>query len=187
MNHLLALTVITNDRPGVVELLAATITQNHGNWLESSMSHLAGKFAGILLVSVADHDRDALMDALEALAASGLRITIENAALSMEESKDHTCSKHSSKTPSGQKVGISVTSNDRPGIVGEITKILANQSVNVEELSTYCDNAAMSGEALFHLRASLDLPVNLGPEDLQLSLEGLSDDLIVEFDPPGSN
>lgn len=182
MNHLLALTVITNDRPGVVELLAATIKQNHGNWLESSMSHLAGKFAGILLVSVADHDREALMDALEALASSGLRITIENAAFE----PGHECYKHSSQKP-GRSISISVTSNDRPGIVGEISKILAGQSVNVEELSTYCDNAAMSGEPLFHLQARLDLPDNLGLEDLQVSLEDLSDDLIVEFDPVENN
>ncbi len=177
MNHLLALTVITNDRPGVVDMLAATIKQNHGNWLESSMSHLAGKFAGILLVSVADNDRDALMDALEALAASGLRITIENAAFE----QGHVCDKHSSQKLSGQRISISVTSNDRPGIVGEISSILAGLSVNVEELSTYCDNAAMSGEALFHLQASLELPDNLGLENIQLSLEDLSDDLIVEF------
>jgi glycine cleavage system regulatory protein len=177
MNHLLALTVITNDRPGVVEMLAATIKQNHGNWLESSMSHLAGKFAGILLVSVADHDREALMDALDSLASSGLRITIENAAFE----PGHVCYKHSSQKP-GRSISISVTSNDRPGIVGEISKILAGQSVNVEELSTYCDNAAMSGEPLFHLQASLDLPDELSLEDLQVSLEDLSDDLIVEFD-----
>ncbi|MBV1932174.1 MAG: cellulose-binding protein [Porticoccaceae bacterium] len=179
MNHLLALTVITNDRPGVVELLAATIKKNHGNWLESSMSHLAGKFAGILLVSVAENHRDTLMDALDSLASSGLRITIENAALAQA----HTCAKHSSQKPSNQRISISVTSNDRPGIVGEISKILASQSVNVEELSTYCDNAPMSGESLFHLSASLDLPNHLDQEGLQLVLEAVSDDLIVEFDP----
>jgi glycine cleavage system regulatory protein len=179
MNHLLALTVITNDRPGVVELLAATIKQNHGNWLESSMSHLAGKFAGILLISVAENHRDTLMDALDSLGSAGLRITIENAALAQA----HTCAKHASQKPSGQRINISVTSNDRPGIVGEISKILAGQSVNVEALSTYCDNAAMSGEPLFHLNASLDLPDNLDQEGLQLILEAVSDDLIVEFDP----
>lgn len=185
MNHLLALTIITNDRPGVVELLARTIKQNHGNWLESSMSHLAGKFAGILLISVADSDRDALIDALESLANSGLRITIEGAALSPEEQHRHTCPKHPPQKSRKRSIGISVTSNDRPGIVEEISKILAARSVNVEALNTYCDNAAMSGEPLFHLRASLDLPDNFSLEDLQISLEDLSDDLIVEFDPAG--
>lgn len=178
MNHLLALTVMTNDRPGVVELLASTIKQNHGNWLESSLSHLAGKFAGILLVSVADHHRDILIDALDSLSSAGLRITIENAALE----QTHSSEKHTSQKPSGQRTSISVTSNDRPGIVGEISKILASQSVNVEALSTHCDSAPMSGEPLFHLSASLELPDHLSQADLRLILEDLSDDLIVEFD-----
>ena len=50
----LVLTVIGDDKPGLVEALSQAIANNSGNWLESSMSHLAGKFAGILRVSVAD-------------------------------------------------------------------------------------------------------------------------------------
>ena len=44
----LVLTVIGDDRPGLVEQLAAAISEHRGNWLESSMAHLAGKFAGIV-------------------------------------------------------------------------------------------------------------------------------------------
>ena len=52
MTNFLVLTVISDDKPGVVETLAKTITEHGGNWLECRMSHLAGKFAGILRVSV---------------------------------------------------------------------------------------------------------------------------------------
>ena len=52
----LVLTVIADDKPGLVESLSQIIASNSGNWLESSMSQLAGKFAGILRVSV-DDDR----------------------------------------------------------------------------------------------------------------------------------
>lgn len=169
MNHLLALTIITDDRPGVVDNLAVTIRKNHGNWLESSMSRLAGKFAGILLVSVADSNRDSLITALQALNRSGLRINVETA--------------NAADQAEGLTTNITLTSNDRPGIVEEISRILAAQSVNVEELITRCDNAAMSGEPLFHLDATLHLPLGLALEDLRDSLEDLSDDLIVEFDP----
>ena len=41
------ITFIGDDRPGLVEQLSAAIEQSGGNWLESRMSHLAGKFAGI--------------------------------------------------------------------------------------------------------------------------------------------
>ena len=52
METYLVLTVIGDDRPGLVEALAETIAAHEGNWLESRMSHLAGKFAGLLRVSV---------------------------------------------------------------------------------------------------------------------------------------
>ena len=61
----LVLTLIGPDRPGLVEAVAQPIAANGGNWLESRMAHLGGKFAGILRVDVpADgpgvtgHDQD---------------------------------------------------------------------------------------------------------------------------------
>ena len=52
MQTLLVLTVIGEDKPGLVESMAQAITDNSGNWLESSLSQIAGKFAGVLVVSV---------------------------------------------------------------------------------------------------------------------------------------
>lgn len=67
MNVSLVLTVIGDDHPGLVEQLATTISQHQGNWLESSMSNLSGKFAGIVCVSVAEAQLAALSKALAAL------------------------------------------------------------------------------------------------------------------------
>ena len=46
----LVLTVLGNDRPGLVDAIAATVAEHGGNWVESRMAHLAGQFAGILRV-----------------------------------------------------------------------------------------------------------------------------------------
>ena len=75
MSLSLVLTVIGDDRPGIVEQIATAISEHNGNWLESSMSHLAGKFAGIVCVSIPDSQLDAVKSALAGL--SGLRITSE--------------------------------------------------------------------------------------------------------------
>ena len=48
----LVLTLIGSDRPGLVEAVAEVIAGHGGNWLESRMAHLAGKFAGILRVEI---------------------------------------------------------------------------------------------------------------------------------------
>ena len=63
----LVLTVIGDDRSGLVSMLSGVIAQHGGSWERSQMARLAGKFAGIVMVSVPDDRADALIDALEPL------------------------------------------------------------------------------------------------------------------------
>ncbi len=63
----LVLTVLGEDKPGLVESLSQMIAAHGGNWLESRMSRLAGKFAGILRASVPKANADALSKALQGL------------------------------------------------------------------------------------------------------------------------
>ena len=60
----LVLTVLGEDRPGLVESLASIIARHEGNWLESRMAQLAGQFAGILRASVPEARAAALITAL---------------------------------------------------------------------------------------------------------------------------
>ncbi len=170
MNTYLVLTVIGDDRPGLVEALAQAVADHDGNWLESNMSHLAGKFAGILRVSVPDDRADRLIHALDELPAS-LRIIIE-------------------RVDPAQGVGgeddvrlarLSIVGNDRPGIVREVSQALAAQQINVDQLDTDCSSAPMSGETLFHARAVLRIPPGLSLEHLRAELEQIADDLIVDL------
>ncbi|WP_297190354.1 ACT domain-containing protein [uncultured Porticoccus sp.] len=172
MKHYLALTVIADDRPGIVERIADVVTRAGGNWLESSMSRLAGKFAGILLVDIAEDRQTTLLTALEQLQHQGIRVTGE------------ACSSlHSSLHPAdGERVTLTVVGNDRAGIVGEISGILAKLQVNVEELCTHCEDAPMSSEILFRASATLQLPQDLDRGRLQQALESVSDDLMVELE-----
>lgn len=163
----LVLTVIGDDKPGLVEALSRAIASNSGNWLESSMSQLAGKFAGILRVSVADTEAEKLIAALQNLSPD-LKLLIERAAA--DGAGDSSLS-----------VALNLVANDRPGIIREISRALAGLSINVENLSTRCVSAPMSGEPLFKAEALLKVPAGFKLERLQLELEDLADDLIVEI------
>lgn len=167
MKTYLVLTIIADDKPGLVESLSKTIAANKGNWLESSMSHLAGKFAGILRVSVDEAEADQLVAALEKL---GDELEIVIAKVQKEETRD---------TP--QLVELSLVGNDRPGIIREISRVMAASAVNVEQLNTECIPAPMSGDMLFQARMSLRVPSELDLDQLQADLEKLADDLIVEI------
>ena len=167
MNTYLVLTIIGDDKPGLVGSLAQIIADNSGNWLESSMSQLAGKFAGILRVSVADQEADKLIAELESL-SDRLRLVIEKATAGTE-------------VDSARTVDLSLVGNDRPGIIREISNTFASLSVNVEDLNTECVPAPMSGDVLFKAKAVLKVPPDLELEKLQNELEKLADDLIVEI------
>ncbi len=168
MSRYLALTVIADDRPGIVEQVAEVVANNEGNWLESAMSRLGGKFAGILLVHIPPHRESSFRSDLANLAARGIRVSAEAAEGTLSST--------------GEKANLSIIGNDRKGIVREISSILAGSGVNVNELHTRCENAPMSGELLFRTEATVELPPGLDRDDLVSLLERLSDDLIVEFE-----
>jgi predicted amino acid-binding ACT domain protein len=50
----MVLTIISKDRPGLVQTLAQVIADRSGNWIDSSMARLGGEFAGILRVNVSE-------------------------------------------------------------------------------------------------------------------------------------
>ena len=164
----LVLTVIADDKPGLVEALSQTIASNSGNWLESSMSRLAGKFAGILRVSVADDQVEKLIEDLNGL-SSELKLVIER-------SEDEATSQAT------RMVELNLVGNDRPGIIKEISAAVSALGINVERLNTECAPAPMSSDALFKANAILDVPTNVALEQLQEKLERLADDLIVEIE-----
>ena len=168
MNQILVMTLLGQDRPGLVEMVARLVNDHQGNWLESRVSHLGGQFAGILRVAVPEDQADSLLQALGALASQGLKVLAHPAA-------------ELSKPSSGALVQLEIVGQDRPGIIRQISHTLAAHQVNVEELDTECSSAPMSGETLFTAKARLRLPSTpAGTADLQKALETIAADLMVE-------
>jgi glycine cleavage system regulatory protein len=163
----LVITLIGTDRPGLVEAVAATVAEHGGNWLEGRMAHLAGKFAGILRVEVGPEKADALKKALGRLEAGGLRVVSEPgtpvAATGM------------------RAMDVELLGLDRPGLVREISSLLAGRKINVEELSTDVFSAPMTGESMFRAHARVGVPPQVDADELRGSLERLAQDLMVEI------
>jgi glycine cleavage system regulatory protein len=70
---------------------------------------------------------------------------------------------------------------DRPGIVREISQLLARHAINVEELSTDRISAPMSGEMLFRAQARVHVPGGADLTAVRAGLERLANDLMVEI------
>jgi len=161
------MTVIGQDRPGLVESVADLVASHGGNWLESRMSRLGGHFAGILRVEVPAEKEQALVANLKGLSSRGLSVVVHS-------------DQRKAEPPAGRLRILEIVGQDRPGIVREISHALAGHGVNVEELQTECASAAMTGETLFKARAKLRVPDSADVETIRQNLEKIASDLIVD-------
>ena len=163
------LTLIGSDRPGLVQSVAAIVAAHHGNWVESRMTQLAGKFAGILRAEFPPQKVDDAVRALGGLESRGLRVVVETAAPQTLAPRD-----------TSRKMVLDLVGLDRPGIVHEVSQLLSKCGVNVEELITNRTSAPMSGDMLFQARAYVALPASTDLAHLRAALERVGNDLTVD-------
>jgi glycine cleavage system regulatory protein len=164
----LVMTILGPDRTGLVESVARVVAGHGGNWLESRMCRLGGEFAGILRIELPAEKRQALIDALQALQDRGLTVVVRPGEIA-------------AAATSGRLARLEIVGHDRPGIVHEITRALAGAGVNVEEFSSECASAPMSGEPLFKAIARLQLPAGGNEAALKTELEKIAGDLLVDI------
>ena len=164
----LILTLVGPDRPGLVSALSETVARFGGSWLESQMARLAGQFAGILLITVPDADVEAFAAELHELERENLHLTIQRT------SPDEAAW-------SGQALRLELVAHDRPGIVRDLTHVLAERRVNIVELTTRVASGSFSAEQMFHAAARLQLPDGLAAEELKEVLENLGNELMIDI------
>lgn len=173
MKASLVITLIGADRPGLVNALAARAAACGANWLESSMAQLAGKFAGIVRLEIEAAEAGKLEASLRALEAEGFRLTIERGA--------------AAETAASRAISLQLLGHDRPGIVREISAVLARHGASISRLETACENASFSGEPLFRARVEVQLPPAVEPDVLQAELEALANELMVDISLAGEH
>ena len=164
----LVLSVLGNDRPGLVEAIASVIANGGGSWDRSHMSRLAGKFAGIVEATVPADRHAEVVAALRSMSAEGLvQIEVET-GVSSDDGAD--------------QVALHLLGTDRPGIVREISAAMASLGVSIVELETETTSAPMAGELLFAARAVLQPPSGLELDRVRDALERLANELMVDIE-----
>jgi glycine cleavage system regulatory protein len=163
----LILTVIGPDRPGLVRALSETVAAHGGSWLESRMARLAGQFAGIVRLEAPD----SLLDDLRGLERQGLRIVVQSGTSG------------TALPAMAPRLALEVVGNDRPGIVRDIAQVLAENGVNIEELTTGVASGSFSGETLFRVTALVRAPDTAAMDAMRTGLEHLGNELMVDIQP----
>lgn len=147
------LTLVGEDRPGIVAQVTRAIFEAGGSLGEASMIRLGGNFTIMMMVSSAGGET-ALRRALAPVVAEmGLRLHIDAVSGGL----------HRHLIPNVQ---VHVTGADRAGIVAEVTGALAGAGFNILELES---DVAGSAERPFYLMNILgysDCPI----EDLEAAV-----------------
>jgi len=116
-------TVVGEDRPGIVARLTKALYEAGCNLGEASMVRLGGNFT-IMLMAGADMDRDALSEALRPIAKElRLRVHVDPIRAHLHEHME-------------PNVEITVFSADRAGIVAETTEVLAQAGLHILDLNS---------------------------------------------------
>jgi glycine cleavage system regulatory protein len=167
MTTRIILTVMGSDRPGLTQALADAVLAAGGNWLESQLARLGGKYVGAVLVELDGAQLPVLEAEIRKIDESGLQVALVLAGAEPE--------------PSGTGLAIELVGQDRPGIVHEVTSALAALGVNIEEFTSGTENTAWSGELLFRAEARLSLPRGISVDRVREALEYISGEIMVDL------
>ena len=162
----LVLTILGNDRPGIVESLSQLVYKYKGNWLKSSMSEMAGKFAGILLIQLPDEQQAAFVQALKDL---DLQCIVEEAESQLDNF-------------SHRNVHLTLVGNDKTGIIQEVTQVLSGFTISVQHLESFLDSAPNWGNPLFRAEIELEVPATADLDEVKHALEDIANDLVVDLE-----
>ncbi|MGB3698419.1 MAG: ACT domain-containing protein [Gordonia sp. (in: high G+C Gram-positive bacteria)] len=169
----LVLSVIGDDRPGLVSALADAVASHGGNWERGQLAHLAGKFAGIVVVAVSAEQADELIGAV-----TGLDGLLEVAV--------HDAGAGASRTSEWAGLTIGVLGNDRAGIVQELSAALSSSGVSIEKMTTGTREAPMAGGMLFEAQFEVLVPPSADLAVIRGDLERIAEELLVDLGIDGS-
>lgn len=168
MNEKMIFTFISDDKPGIVECLSQVVSQNKGNWLESRLTKLAGKFAGFVQISIDSQQSESLIQALTELKHQGIAVLVDNHA-HLSSNNDFEC------------VRLNIIGLDRPGIVNELATAFAAHHLNISDLHSFTESAAMTAEELFKAEVTLDIHTQTNMERFNEDLEDICNKLDLDW------
>jgi len=165
----MVLTVYGDDRAGLVDSVAEAVDSNGGSWDKSYMAELAGKFAGVVAITIPDAKVAGLLASFAPLRAEGLDIDV-HAVDSVPDAE------------SQREMHLVINGQDHPGIIHDVSHALAARDISIAELATETRDAPMGGGVLFEAQLTLHAPQATSFGELHAAIAKLADELVVDFE-----
>jgi glycine cleavage system regulatory protein len=163
------ITLMGEDQPHLLEALADIVLERQGDWKDSRVAELDGRFVAIISIDVPRSE------------SASMQLAIESYA----EQRDLALHLSVTRPPSArheEKFVVRLTANNRPGLVKTITHKLNQMGLTTEEMSSQCQSAPWGGELLFRAEFVL-LCSQASVQQFKKSLESLGDDWMVDIEP----
>jgi len=163
-----AVSAVGADRPGIVAAVTGVFLEHGCNLEDTSMTILRGHFAMMLVVAAPD---GLAQEALErALAGPASEFELVVAVRAIDDGVP--------SSPDGESWTVSVYGADRPGIVHRVASVLADNNVNIVDLTTRVIGDA--ARPVYAMILEVTLPPDGDASALQTRLADLARDLGVE-------
>jgi glycine cleavage system transcriptional repressor len=157
------ITAFGEDRPGIVAKVTEILYKNGLNIEDSAMTRLNDEFV-IMLVVKGETEKSSLENDLKSLEKEGINFTVKEVPLSEEKEKEDY-----------QLYNIIVYGSDKPGIVYNVSKLLAEKSINIADLRTE------KTKDLYVMFIQAEIPNSLDITELEKEVESLKDNLNVDI------
>lgn len=172
MEHKFILTAFGKNRPGIVAGIAQVIFENGCNLEDSNMGRLADEFTLILLLSGQGEDL------AQKLSRDCKRLEMEKDVFVFLRPLDYQVPDSSGHNDFHT---ITVEGVDHAGIVYSVSRLLAQQEINIETLKSQKKNSPNSGTAIFSMEIQVDIPDSVSITGLDNDLDNLANELNVDI------
>jgi glycine cleavage system transcriptional repressor len=168
------ITAVGEDKPGLVAAVSGFISRCGCNIEDSRMAALGGEFAMLVLVAGEPPKLEALVQGVGPAGREvGLMVNVR-------------------RTQARRAAGVvpyalTAYSMDHPGIVQRVTEYLSDRKINIRSLETRLTEAPHTGDPLFSLHATIDVPSAEKVGELRKGLAeiGSSENIDLELKPAG--
>jgi len=163
-----AVSAVGADRPGIVAAVTGVFLENGCNLEDTSMTILRGHFAMMLVVAAPEGLGQEALESALAGAASDFELVV--AVRTIDDDVP--------SSPEGESWTVSVYGADRPGIVHSVASLLADNGVNIVDLTTRVIGDA--ARPVYAMILEVTLPAVADAAALQRRLADLAADLGVD-------
>lgn len=172
MKNYFVISAVGRDRPGFVNHVAIRIGAVGGNIELQRSIRMAGEYAALFLISVADGgvDRGEIEARLAEEADEGLSLGVRDAMAGEEH-----------RPPGARVLELIASGADQPGIIDAVTQVLFKGQVNLEAMDYDTESAPMTGDTLFRMNAIVAAPADIDLAAVRAELRALEAELNVDI------